>query len=85
MERTGWHTTAYVEHNNGLRVAEATTKEFCIARHLYKSHDVSAAFNVGAVLGERLKALGIYRVMWQISKTEKGSEKVCDSSSKFSS
>ena len=70
---------AYVTHNNGLRVVEATTKEFNIARHLYKTNDISAAFNVGIVLGERLKELGILRVMWQISKKEKGSEKVRDS------
>lgn len=76
MELTGWHITAYVEHNNGLRVVEASTKELAIARYLYKTMDVAAALNIGRVLGKRLNEVGISRVVWQMSKKEMSSEKV---------
>lgn len=59
------HVTAYVNHNNGVKVVEASTKEMCIARHLYKTSDVCAAFNVGRVLAARCKETGLYRVMWE--------------------
>ena len=59
------HVSAYVNHNNGVKVVEASTKEFCIARHLYKTSDVCAAFNVGRVLAQRCKETGLNRVMWE--------------------
>lgn len=59
------HVSAYVDHNNGSRVIEASTKEFCIARHLYKTCDVSAAYNIGRVIAKRCKETGLYRVMWE--------------------
>ena len=54
-----------MEHNSGVRVVEASTKEFCIARHLYKTCDVSAAHNVGRVLAHRMCQIGLTRVMWE--------------------
>lgn len=59
------HTSAYVTHNNGLRVVEASMKEFCIARHLYKTHDVAATYNIGRVIAQHCKEMGLYGVMWQ--------------------
>ncbi len=59
------HVSAHVIHNNGTRVVEASTKEFGIAKFLYKTSDVSAAANVGRVIAQRCKETGLYRVMWQ--------------------
>ena len=59
------HITAYVDHNNGTKVVEASTKEFPIARHLYKTSDVAAAFNIGRVIAARCKEAGLRRVMWE--------------------
>ena len=59
------HVSAYVEHNSGVRVMEASTKEFGIARHLHKTCNVSAAHNIGRVLGHRLCQVGLVRVMWE--------------------
>ena len=59
------HITAYVDHNNGTKVVEASTKEFPIARHLYKTSDVAAAFNLGRVIAARCKEAGLRRVMWE--------------------
>ena len=59
------HVSAYVEHNSGVRVVGASTKEFCIARHLHKTCGVSAAYNIGRVLGHRLCQVGLVRVMWE--------------------
>jgi large subunit ribosomal protein L18 len=69
------HITGYVVHNNGLRVAEASTKEFCISRYLYKTCDVSASYNIGRVLAQRCKDMGLYRIMWE-HKKDRSREKV---------
>lgn len=44
---------------------ETSTTELCIARHLYKTSDVAAAYNVGRVMGLRCKEMGLHRVMWE--------------------
>lgn len=59
------HVTAYVNHNNGLKVVQASTKEFCISRYLHKTSDTAAAFNVGCVIALRCKETGLDRVMWE--------------------
>ena len=59
------HSSAYVNHNTGTKVVEASTTELCIARHLYKTSDVAAAYNVGRVVGLRCKEMGLNRVMWE--------------------
>ncbi|XP_019850098.1 PREDICTED: 39S ribosomal protein L18, mitochondrial-like [Amphimedon queenslandica] len=58
------HISAYVNHNNGFKVLESSTREFSIAKHLYKTYDVAAAYNIGRVLADRCKDTGIYRLMW---------------------
>ena len=65
LEVSGRHVSAYVNHNNGKKVVEASTREFCISRHLYKTSDVSAAFNIGRVIAARCKEAGLKRVMWE--------------------
>lgn len=67
--------SAYVNHNNGSRVVEASTREFCIAKFLYKTSDVSAAANVGRVIAQRCKETGLYRVMWE-HKRDRHNKKV---------
>ena len=69
------HSTAYVNHNNGTKVVEASTTELCIARHLYKTSDVAAAYNVGRVMGVRCREAGLRRVMWE-HKTDRNHERV---------
>merc|ERR1712025_225596 len=55
----GKATTAQVEHSNGDIVLQASTREVCIARHLYSAVDVSAAANIGHVLAQRCREAGI--------------------------
>ncbi|XP_065891592.1 large ribosomal subunit protein uL18m-like [Dysidea avara] len=50
LEITNYHITGSVTHNNGTTVVEASTREFCIARHLFKTTDVSASHNIGRVV-----------------------------------
>lgn len=75
LELTNRHVSAYVNHNSGLKVAKASTKEFAISRHLYKTNDVAAAYNVGRVLADRCKETGIYRITWE-HKRNRNAEKV---------
>ena len=76
LEISDRHISAYVNHNNGMKVVEASTREFCIAKHLYKSSDVSAAFNMGRVIAARCKEAGLMRVMWE-HKWNRKHLKVC--------
>ena len=69
------HSTAYVNHNNGTKVVKASTTELAIARHLYKTSDVCAAYNVGRVVALRCKEIGLHRVMWE-HKQDRNNKKV---------
>ena len=77
LEITNYHITGSVTHNNGTTVVEASTREFCIARHLYKTTDVSASHNIGRVLAHRCVETGVYRVLWEEDWTIKNNPKVC--------
>ena len=70
------HVTAYVNHNSGIKVVEASTKEFCISRYLHKTSDVAAAFNIGRVIALRCREAGLNRVLWE-HKTDRKHRKVC--------
>lgn len=84
FEVSSRHATAYVDHNNGTKVVEASTREFCIAKHLYKTSDVSAAYNIGRVIASRCKETGLYRVTWE-HKMDRNHKKVwCYSSCSLS-
>ena len=72
---TSRHSTAFVNHNNGAVVVAASTTELAIARHLYKTSDVAAAYNVGRVMAVRCKEMGLYRVMWE-HKADRNHKKV---------
>lgn len=76
LEISNRHITAYVDHNNGTKVVEASTRELSISQHLYKTSDVSSAFNVGRVVAARCKEAGLRRVMWEHKWNRKNS-KVC--------
>ena len=52
-------------HNSGVVLVSASTAEFEITRHLYKTTDISAAKNLGRVLAQRCQEAGITRVYWE--------------------
>ena len=52
-------------HNSGVVLVSASTAEFEITRHLYKTRDISAAKNLGRVLAQRCQEAGITRVYWE--------------------
>ncbi|XP_068678696.1 large ribosomal subunit protein uL18m-like [Montipora foliosa] len=59
------HSRAEVIHHSGVVLASASTVEFEITRHLYKTTDLSAARNLGRVLAQRCIEAGITRVYWE--------------------
>ncbi|CAH3192806.1 unnamed protein product [Porites evermanni] len=59
------HSRAEVLHNSGVVLVSASTAEFEITRHLYKTTDISAAKNLGRVLAQRCQEAGITRVYWE--------------------
>lgn len=70
VECTHRHITASIKHNSGVTLTEATTKEFDIAKHLYRTYDVNAAANIGRVLADRCRIFGIRRVVWDKRKNK---------------
>ena len=76
LEMSNYHITGTVTHNNGTVIVQASTREFCIARHLYKTTDVSASHNIGRVLAQRCLETGVNRVMWEGDWTIKNNPKV---------
>ena len=52
-------------HNSGVVLVSASTAEFEITKHLYKTTDISAAKNLGRVLAQRCQEAGITRVFWE--------------------
>lgn len=65
LETSSRHVSGFVNHNTGDIVVEASTKEFSISKHLYKTSDVSAAYNVGRVLAHRCNEMGLLRMIWE--------------------
>ncbi|XP_029193959.1 39S ribosomal protein L18, mitochondrial-like isoform X1 [Acropora millepora] len=59
------HSRGEVVHNSGVVLASASTVDFEITRHLYKTTDISAARNLGRVLAQRCIEAGITRVYWE--------------------
>ena len=55
---------------------QASTREFGIARHLYKTSDVSASYHIGQLVVARLKEVGLSNVMWEVDWTRKNNKKV---------
>ncbi|KAL3857900.1 hypothetical protein ACJMK2_012525 [Sinanodonta woodiana] len=68
-------TKAYIEHWQGTRVVEASTKEWAIRKHLYSCTDVSAAKAVGSVLARRCLESGLTCVFYDEQPEDKNSEK----------
>ena len=52
-------------HNSGVVLVSASTAEFEITKHLYKTTNISAAKNLGRVLAQRCQEAGITRVYWE--------------------
>jgi len=65
---TNRHTRAQVIHNSGVVLVSASTTEFEITKHLYKTTDVTAALNVGRVMAQRCLEAGITQVRWEVQK-----------------
>ena len=76
LELSNYHITGTVSHNNGTTIVQASTREFCIARYLYKTTDISASHNIGRVLAQRCLETGVTGVMWEGDRTIKNNPKV---------
>ncbi|XP_055335536.1 39S ribosomal protein L18, mitochondrial-like [Paramacrobiotus metropolitanus] len=76
LEKTEHHTKAYVEHIDGRVIVSASTEELAIARHLYRNTDVSAAENIGRILGRRMLETGIIFVYSPYTEEDKKSQRM---------
>ncbi|XP_076816459.1 large ribosomal subunit protein uL18m-like [Clavelina lepadiformis] len=74
LERTNQHTHAWLEHYAGNKVAEASTKDWKVRKHLYKTVDVSASACVASVLMEKCIRSGFSCAQWFPLKSTEGSE-----------
>ena len=74
---TDRHVYGTVYHHSGVQLVQVSTREFGIARHLYKTSDVCASYHVGRVVVARLKEVGLSTVMWEVDWRKKNNQKVC--------
>ncbi|KAK2710945.1 large ribosomal subunit protein uL18m-like [Artemia franciscana] len=76
VTETSRYFTAYVQHNNGRIVAQASSKEGSFQKRLLSLKDSIAAETVGKVLAQRLLMMGLAEVHSDFGPEEMQSEKV---------
>ncbi|XP_038623681.1 39S ribosomal protein L18, mitochondrial [Tachyglossus aculeatus] len=76
VARSQHHVTASVEHCNGYTVVSASTREWAIKKHLYRTRNVVACENVGRVLAGRCLEAGINFVGFQATPWEYSSPSI---------
>ncbi|XP_040569508.1 large ribosomal subunit protein uL18m [Lepeophtheirus salmonis] len=64
------HTTAKVIHWTGRPVAQASTREWAIRKHLYNYTDATALHLLGTIIGERTLQTGVLEVNLQMTQEE---------------
>lgn len=70
------HTTARVVHWSGRLVAEASTREWAIAKFLYNYTDVAALETVAKAIGQRCLETGLHEVYLAIDPESMEKEKM---------
>ncbi|XP_007943455.1 39S ribosomal protein L18, mitochondrial [Orycteropus afer afer] len=74
--RTQHHVEAFVEHLNGQIVVSASTREWAIKKHLYRTNNVVACESVGQILAERCLQAGINFMVYQPTPWEAASDSI---------
>ncbi|KAF5914860.1 hypothetical protein HPG69_010926 [Diceros bicornis minor] len=72
--RTQHHIEALVEHRSGQVVVSASTREWAIKKHLYRTKNVVACESIGRVLAERCLEAGINFMIYQPTPWEAASD-----------
>lgn len=72
--KTQHHVEAIVEHRNGKVVVSASTREWAIKKHLYRTRNVVAYESIGRVLAERCLQAGINFMVFQPTPWEAASD-----------
>jgi ribosomal protein L18 len=57
---SSWHVYGIVHTASGRVLFEASSRELQVANSVYKTSTVSTAFNVGIILGQRMRESGIF-------------------------
>ncbi|XP_074165493.1 large ribosomal subunit protein uL18m [Sminthopsis crassicaudata] len=76
IKRTQHHVEAFVEHHNGDVVVSASTQEWAIKKHLYRTRSVNACENIGRVLAQRCLEAGINFMVFYPTPSESSSESI---------
>ncbi|XP_027702264.1 39S ribosomal protein L18, mitochondrial-like isoform X1 [Vombatus ursinus] len=74
VQRTQHHIEAFIEHHNGDVVVSASTREWAIKKHLYRTRSVNAGENIGRVLAQRCLEAGINFMVFYPTSWESSSE-----------
>ncbi|XP_051710162.1 large ribosomal subunit protein uL18m isoform X1 [Oryctolagus cuniculus] len=72
--RTQHHVEALVEHPSGQVVVSASTREWAIKKHLYRTRNVVACESLGRVLAQRCLEAGINFMVYQPTPWEAASD-----------
>ncbi|XP_071448515.1 large ribosomal subunit protein uL18m [Hetaerina americana] len=73
---SGRHITARVVHYTGSTVVSASSNEWCIRKHLYRTNDASAYVNVARVLSQRCLESGVIEMKTEYTKELPKTEKL---------
>uniref|UniRef100_A0A6I8N097 Large ribosomal subunit protein uL18m n=1 Tax=Ornithorhynchus anatinus TaxID=9258 RepID=A0A6I8N097_ORNAN len=76
VERSQRHVTASVERRDGRTVVSASTREWAVKRHLYRTGNAAACENVGRVLAGRCLEAGVGFVGFQATPWEYSSPSI---------
>ncbi|XP_074044065.1 large ribosomal subunit protein uL18m isoform X1 [Macrotis lagotis] len=76
VHRTQHHVEAFVECHNGDVVVSASTQEWAIKKHLYRTRSVNACENIGRVLAQRCLEAGINFMVFYPTPWESSSESI---------
>ncbi|XP_044531688.1 39S ribosomal protein L18, mitochondrial isoform X1 [Gracilinanus agilis] len=76
VNRTQHHIEAFVEHSSGDVVVSASTREWAIKKHLYRTRNVNACENIGRVLAQRCLEAGINFMVFYPTPWEASSESI---------
>ncbi|XP_001381457.1 39S ribosomal protein L18, mitochondrial isoform X2 [Monodelphis domestica] len=76
VNRTQHHIEAFVEHSSGDVVVSASTREWAIKKHLYRTRNVNACENIGRVLAQRCLEAGINFMAFYPTPWEESSESI---------
>ncbi|XP_043819782.1 39S ribosomal protein L18, mitochondrial-like [Dromiciops gliroides] len=76
VQQNQHHVEAFVEHHNSNVVVSASTPEWAIKKHLYRTRSVNACENIGRLLAQQCLEAGINDMVFHPTPWESSSASI---------